>query len=109
MFPEISVNGSITTWGEKEFHRERNIEFSERKHISPSELINHLRSAIADVDAVLEVYSVEKLFQQYHIQKYTVTGLEAILHITEHFSYHVGQIVYITKLRSGKDLHFYQF
>ena len=33
-----------------------------------------------------------------------VTGLEAILHAPEHFSTHAGQIVLLTKLRTGEDL-----
>ena len=108
----LHLSGNIRQWiyhhvGEKEFHRERDKEFSERTHIPRVELIEHLRSAVRDVDAVLATLPNEKLMKYYDIQKYHVTGLEAILHITEHFSYHVGQIVYITKLRNGKDLKFY--
>ena len=64
-------------------------------------------SAVMDIDTILETFPLENLKKTYHIQNYDVTGLEAILHITEHFSYHVGQIVYITKFRTGKDLKFY--
>lgn len=108
----LHLAGNIRQWayhhlGGKEFERQRDKEFSERTHIPKSELIAHLRSAVTDVDEVLKDFPVEKLLQQYTIQKYSVTGLEAILHITEHFSYHTGQIVYITKLRTGKDLKFY--
>lgn len=108
----LHLAGNIRQWifhhlGEREFHRERDKEFSERTHIPKHELLNHLRSAVMDVDAVLKEFPTNKLLYQYQIQQYQVTGLEAILHITEHFSYHVGQIVYITKLRTGKDLKFY--
>ncbi|MEW5797696.1 MAG: DinB family protein [Bacteroidota bacterium] len=108
----LHLAGNIRQWvyhhlGGKEFERTRDKEFSEREHIPKSELIAHLRSAVKDVDEVLKDFPVEKLLHQYTIQKYTVTGLEAILHITEHFSYHTGQIIYITKLRTGKDLKFY--
>ncbi len=108
----LHLAGNIRQWiyhhlGEKEFQRDRDKEFSERTHIPKSELIAHLRSAVHDVDSVLGTFPVENLLHYYQIQKYHVTGLEAILHITEHFSYHVGQIVYITKLRTGNDLKFY--
>jgi uncharacterized damage-inducible protein DinB len=108
----LHLAGNIRQWvfhhlGEREFRRDRDLEFSQRDHIPAAELLTHLRSAVADVDAVLAVFPAEKLHQLYTIQKYSVTGLEAILHITEHFSYHVGQIVYITKLRNGSDLKFY--
>ncbi len=108
----LHLAGNIRQWvvhhlGGKEFQRERDKEFSERTHIPKQELIAHLRSAVHDTDAVLEKFPLEKLLVSYEIQKYHVTAMEAILHITEHFSYHVGQIVYITKLRTGKDLKFY--
>ena len=35
------------------------------------------------------------------------TGLTILIHVTEHFSYHTGQIAYITKLLSDKSLGFY--
>ena len=34
--------------------------------------------------------------------------LEAIYHVVEHFGMHTGQILYIAKLRTGKDLEFYK-
>jgi len=108
----LHLVGNIRQWvyqhlGEKEFQRNRDKEFSERAHILKSELLNHLRSAVEDIDAVLQNLPVKKLSNRYSIQGYDVTGLEVVLHVTEHFSYHVGQIIYITKLRTGKDLKFY--
>ena len=108
----LHLSGNIRQWvfhhlGENEFVRNRDKEFSERQHIPKNELLAHLRSAVMDVDATLELFPVENLSKYYDIQNYHVTGLEAILHVTEHFSYHVGQIVYIAKLRTGQDLKFY--
>lgn len=108
----LHLSGNIRQWvvqhlGGKAFQRERDKEFSERTHIPKQELIAHLRSAVLDADEVLATFPTEKLLLSYEIQKYNVTAMEAILHITEHFSYHVGQVVYITKLRTGKDLKFY--
>ncbi len=108
----LHLSGNIRQWifhhlGGNEFVRNRNNEFSERDHIPKADLIRHLQGAVADVDAVLEVFPTTHLRNLYTIQKYSVTGLEAILHITEHFSYHTGQIIFITKLRTGKDLKFY--
>ena len=48
------------------------------------------------------------LSQRCHIQGLDVTAFEAIYHVVEHFSTHVGQIIYITKLRTGRDLRFYE-
>ncbi len=108
----LHLAGNIRLWvyhhlGEKDFQRDRNKEFSERSHIPKSELLDHLTTSVFDVDEVLKTLPVNTLRRLYNIQGYEVTGMEAVLHITEHFSYHTGQIVYITKLRTGKDLKFY--
>jgi hypothetical protein len=108
----LHLAGNIRQWvfhhlGGRDFERQRDKEFSERAHIPKKELIAHLRNAVLDVDEDLKTFPAEKLRATYEIQKNSVTGLETILHITEHFSYHTGQIVYITKLRTGKDLKLY--
>ncbi|HAP36214.1 MAG TPA: hypothetical protein DCQ28_09835 [Bacteroidetes bacterium] len=108
----LHLAGNIRQWvfhhlGGNEFVRERDKEFAERDHIPKAELIRHLLDAVTAVDSVLEVFPTEKLRDLYNIQGNSVTGLEAILHITEHFSYHTGQIIYITKYRTGNDLKFY--
>ena len=36
------------------------------------------------------------------------TVLDAVFHVVEHFSYHLGQILYIYKLRTGEDPGFYR-
>ena len=108
----LHLSGNIRQWiyhtlGGHEYARDRDREFSERNRIPKAELIAHLEQAVMDADEVLKDFPTEKLHRQYHIQIYNVTGFEAILHVTEHFSYHTGQIIYIAKLRSGKDLKFY--
>jgi hypothetical protein len=108
----LHLSGNVRQWvvhhlGGEPFHREREKEFSRRERIPKTELLALLHRTLADADAVLSRFPVENLGKQYEIQIYSVTGMEAILHITEHFSYHVGQIVYITKLRTGTDLRFY--
>ncbi len=108
----LHLSGNIRQWifhkiGGNDFLRNRDKEFSEREHISKAELLSTLERAVKDVDGVLRALPLEKLKELYNIQVYHVTGLEAILHVVEHFSYHTGQIVYITKLRTGNDLKFY--
>ena len=41
------------------------------------------------------------------IQGLERTALQAIFQVVEHFSFHTGQIIYITKFRKGMDLKFY--
>jgi len=42
------------------------------------------------------------------VQGYSVTLLEAIYHVVEHFAQHTGQIVFATKQVTGEDLGFYK-
>lgn len=87
--------------------RERQREFDERSVIPGLELLSGLRRTLTEVDAVLAGFNLEGMLEQHQIQGTKVTALEAIFHVTEHFSMHTGQIIYITKLLSSSDLHFY--
>ena len=60
------------------------------------------------MDGVLEKLPTSRLLVHYMIQSYNPSGLQAIYHIVEHFSYHLDQILYIYKLRTGADPGFYR-
>ncbi len=89
--------------------RARQREFDERAMIPRSELLSSLRETLEDVDTVLARFDLERCLEQHEIQGTTVTALEAIFHVTEHFSMHTGQIILLTKLLTASDLHFYDF
>jgi uncharacterized damage-inducible protein DinB len=89
--------------------RSRQSEFDERRLIPRTELLAIVRQTLSEVDEVLASFDHEKLLDRYPIQGTTVTALEAIFHVTEHFSMHTGQIILLTKLLAGKDLGFYNF
>ena len=57
--------------------------------------------------AVLAAFDSDALLTERTIQGFQNTALQAIFHVVEHFSFHTGQIIYITKLRRGVDLKFY--
>lgn len=87
--------------------RERSHEFSERNMIPKELLLERLRDTLRQADGVLCRFDTGKLLEVRHIQKYDVTCLDAVSHVVEHFAQHLGQIIYITKLRTGRDLKFY--
>jgi hypothetical protein len=37
-----------------------------------------------------------------------VTVLDAIFHVTEHFAYHLGQIILVAKMFAPGGIHFYE-
>ena len=89
--------------------RERDAEFAQREAIERGELLGLLRTTLSDVDAVLKALPHEMLLERRTIQSSDVDVLEAIFHVTGHFSMHTGQIFLLTKLLTGTDLRFYGF
>jgi uncharacterized damage-inducible protein DinB len=89
--------------------RYRQAEFDQRELIPRAELLENLEATIRDVDRTLAEFDSEKLLDTYVIQSSDVTALEAIFHVTEHFSMHTGQIILLTKMLTSSSLQFYNF
>lgn len=71
-------------------------------------LLDRLTETLSEVDDVLAACSTDDLTRRAVFQGDELTVLEGIFHAVEHFSMHTGQIVYVTKLRTGRDLRFYE-
>jgi len=109
----LHLAGNIRQWmisgvGGAPDVRERQAEFDARHGVTRHALIELLEHTLREVDQVLARVTAEQLGEQRRIQGQDVTVLEAIYHVVEHFGMHMGQIIYITKLRTGKDLAFYE-
>ena len=109
----LHLNGNVTQWLVTSFNkgedkRDRPAEFAAEGGQSGVELLERLGATIDAADAVLKRLTAEDLLAPYEIQGYHMTALEAIYHVLEHFSLHYGQISYISKNLSGKDLGFYR-
>ncbi len=99
----------VASFGGVEFKRDRDAEFAARGPVPKAELIENLKLAVSEVDGVLATFDTAKLLNRVNIQKYDVSALQAIYHVVEHFGYHLGQILYIYKMRTGTDPQFYKF
>ncbi len=107
----LHLCGNVRQWiiaglGGVEDRRERDREFAERGPIPGQALVTQLRRTIRDACRVIGRLSDESLTRKYTIQGYHVTGLDAAFRVAEHFGYHTGQIIYITKLKRARDLRF---
>lgn len=107
----LHLCGNVRQWiiaglGGAQDKRNRDREFAEQGPISRQVLVTQLRRTIRDASRVLAKLSDESMARKYSIQGYHVTGLDAVFHVTEHFGYHTGQIIYITKVKRGQDLKF---
>ena len=109
----LHLNGNIRQWiisgiGGAADIRNRPLEFSERSHIPKAELLKRFEETLYEADKTLEHFDVAKLLEMRHFQKWDHTCLDAISHVVEHVAQHMGQIIYITKLRKEKDMKFFQ-
>ena len=90
-------------------NRNRDSEFAQRDLIARNELLTLLRSTLSEVETTLRTLDPAVLLEQRKIQGNDVDILEAIFHVTEHFSMHTGQIIMLTKMLTSSDLRFYEF
>jgi len=110
----LHISGNARQWivaglGGEHDDRKRDTEFAERRILPRKELLAHLRKAVSDFDQTLERFDTERLLDQFQIQGTATTALAAILHVTEHFSMHTGQIILLAKMLADVDLVFYDF
>jgi uncharacterized damage-inducible protein DinB len=109
----LHLNGNVRQWIVASFNRteetrNRPAEFSATGEIAAKELLERLGETLQEASKVLARLTQEDLVAMYEIQGYTVSGLEAVYQVVEHFGLHYGQVVYITKSLSGSDLGFYR-
>ena len=90
-------------------NRNRDAEFAQRDTIPRDELLVLLRSTLSEIETVLRTLDPSILLERRSIQGHDVDLLEAIFHVTEHFSMHTGQIIMLTKMLTSSDLRFYDF
>lgn len=102
----LHLEGNVRQWvlarfGGKEDHRDRASEFAAREGGTKAELYGALRETVLEACTIMETLTEEQLLTPYRIQGFDVNGLIAMFHMVEHFGWHVGQIVWIAKLRAG--------
>ena len=105
----LHLDGSTRMWilrvaGGRQVVRDRDVEFAERGPIAKSALLARLRATLAEVDEVLATLNEGTLLERRPSTQGEVTVLWAVLHAVEHFAMHTGQIITLTKLRTGSAL-----
>lgn len=105
----LHLCGNVRQWiisalGGAEDVRDRDAEFSDRGPISKADLVARLENTVSEACEVLDAADVTELVDERTVQGYRVTNINILVHVTEHFSYHTGQITWYTKLRKNIDL-----
>lgn len=109
----LHLNGNVRQWLVDSFNgtedkRDRPAEFNQRESMPVTEVLGRLGGTMDEASAVLDRLTAKELLAPYEIQGYHVRGLDAVYQVVEHFGLHYGQIAYIAKSLSGKDLGFYR-
>lgn len=87
--------------------RRRQDEFDEKGPLPTALLLAKLDELESDVQQVLAELTEEDLIRLRPVQIYEESGIAILVHVIEHFSYHVGQVSYFVKARKNIDLGYY--
>ena len=102
----LHLSGNVRQWilsgvGGATDVRERDAEFAalggDGQGWEPVELVSRLRATVQAAEAVIRGLSKEQLLERITVQGYTVTKLEAVFHVVEHFSGHTFQIIFANR------------
>ena len=109
----LHLCGNITQYihsslGNEKDVRERDLEFSTKDGFSKKELLEKITQVTQKSIHIIKNISKKELRRNRSVQGFDYTGIGIIVHVTEHYSYHVGQIAFWTKYLKDKDLGFYE-
>ncbi len=91
----------LTEDGEKEW-RQRDLEFEDVIH-SRAELLKKWKEGWDCLFQALETINEDNFNQEILIRNQPHSVVEAINRQLAHYAYHIGEIVFISKMRKGKD------
>lgn len=108
----LHLCGNVGQWinstlGNRPDHRQRNDEFNEVGPIGARELRERLDGTLAYAYDVIGGLGQADLQRSWSVQGFQESGLAIVVHVVEHFSYHVGQITLHTKLLLDMDTGYY--
>ncbi len=108
----LHLAGNLTQWaldgiGGAIFNRARQAEFDADRTKTKAELIGLMEQLKNDLEPLIQNISTAELLRVRPVQIYEESGMTILVHITEHFSYHTGQIAYLTKWLTGQQTNFY--
>ena len=109
----LHLGGNVRQWvigalGGELDRRDRDGEFAARGGPAANELAAGLRSTVEQAITVIRGVKTDQLTAGYEIQGYSVSGVEVVYHVVEHFAQHTAQIIFATKMLAGEDMGFYR-
>ena len=95
------------TFGDLPDRRQRDLEFSEQGPLDRVELLDRLDRTMQQAKITITDLNEEDMIGIHRVQGFEETGAAILIHVVEHFSYHVGQITLHTKLLLDTDTGYY--
>ena len=108
----LHLCGNITQYGiasikNEEDNRKRDEEFFTTSGYTKEELFKKLSETVEEAKRTFYEAPLQELLRKRSVQGFNFSGVGNIIHVTEHLSYHTGQIALWTKLLENTDLGFY--
>jgi uncharacterized damage-inducible protein DinB len=108
----LHLTGNVRQWiiggvGRTPAERDRQAEFAERGPLPVESILAELERVVMAACDGVERLSATDLESRRTIQDYDVAVIVAVMHVVEHFSWHTGQIVHMTKALCDADLSVY--
>ena len=97
----------ISGIGGKKDIRVRHLEFSEKGPLPKERLQDLMNVLLMDIKPVLDGITSDQLVLIKEVQGFRMSVVSILIHVTEHLSYHTGQIAFYTKQIKDIDLKFY--
>ena len=109
----LHLTGNVNQWivstlGGEPDNRKRQQEFDEQGPIATEKILGDLQIVMTNADKVISTLKPEELTQIKNVQGDSETVMAILIHVTEHFSYHTGQVSYIAKAQKNLDLNYYK-
>ena len=98
----------VSALGNNEDNRDRDSEFSAKDGFTAAELLEKMKEVNDRCIKIISALDDKQLTADYEVQGYTMSGIAIVIHVTEHYSYHTGQIVFLTKSLKDTDTGFYK-
>lgn len=87
--------------------RVRDAEFAAKEGYSKAELLGKLTQTVDEAKKSIIQMTPDELLRVRSVQGFALSGIGIIIHVTEHYSYHTGQIAFWTKILQEEALGFY--
>ena len=98
----------ISGLGNTYLKRERDLEFTGKPGYSKEQLKENFLSTINKAVEVIESLDENSLTRIYNIQGNKISGVDTLIHVVEHISYHTGQIIWAVKYFKDVNPDFYK-